>query len=112
MTSTGNNDLLSLVKDNGLYGIACAAIVAIVIPIILSVVLGGRRKLKQRGVPVEVGGETGVAMRNARSLQLVEVPWEGATTMAALFEQSCKKHSKHKFLCTHFVIFKNILANN
>ncbi|KAL0289533.1 UNVERIFIED_CONTAM: Long chain acyl-CoA synthetase 8 [Sesamum radiatum] len=35
-------------------------------------------------------------MRNARSVQLVEEPWEGATTMAALFEQSCKRHSQQR----------------
>ncbi|KAL8506916.1 hypothetical protein ACS0TY_017706 [Phlomoides rotata] len=112
MTSTGNNNFLSLIRDNGLYGIACAVIVAIIIPIVLSVVLGGRRKLKQRGVPVEVGGETGLAMRNARSLKLVEVPWEGATTMAALFEQSCKKHSKQKFLGTRKVIGKESVTGS
>lgn len=112
MTSTGNNNFLWLVKDNGFYGIACAVIFAIIIPIILSVVLVSRKKLKQRGVPVEVGGEIGLAMRNARSLKLVEVPWEGATTMAALFEQSCKKHSKQKFLGTRKVISKESVAGS
>ncbi|PIN20360.1 Acyl-CoA synthetase [Handroanthus impetiginosus] len=93
-----------------MYGIIGAAIVAIVIPILLSMVLRGKRKLKQRGVPVQVGGEAGYAMRNARSIKLVEVPWEGATTMAALFEQSCKKHSQEKFLGMRKVISKDFVT--
>ncbi|KAK6117805.1 hypothetical protein DH2020_048432 [Rehmannia glutinosa] len=96
--------------DNETYGIVCAVIVAIVIPILLSVVLRGKRKLKQRGVPVEVSGEPGLAMRNARSPKLVEVPWEGATTMAALFEQSSKKHSQQKCLGTRKVIGKDFVT--
>ncbi|XP_057796690.1 long chain acyl-CoA synthetase 8 [Salvia miltiorrhiza] len=110
MGNLGNGNVLSIIKDNGTYGIACAAIVAIVIPILLSVVLGGRRKLKQRAVPVEVGGEAGFAMRNVRSLKLVEVPWEGATTVAALFEQSCKKYSRQKLLGTRKIIGKDTVT--
>lgn len=112
MKNIGNGDYLSIVKDNGIYGIACAIIVAILIPILLSVVLRGRKKLKKRGVPVQVGGEHGLAMRNARSLKLVEVPWEGATTMAALFEQSCKRHSQEKFLGTRKVIGKDFITGS
>ncbi|KAH6756908.1 AMP-dependent synthetase and ligase family protein [Perilla frutescens var. hirtella] len=110
MVNLGNGNILSIIKDNGTYGIACAVIVAIVIPVLLSVVFGGRRKLKQRAVPVQVSGEAGFAMRNARSLELVEVPWEGATTVAALFEQSCKKYSQQKFLGTRKVIGKEFVT--
>ncbi|KAG8364503.1 hypothetical protein BUALT_Bualt18G0004000 [Buddleja alternifolia] len=88
MKNVGNSNILSIFKDNGIYGIAGAVIIAIIIPVLLSTVLWGKRKLKQRGVPVQVGGEAGFAMRNARYTKLVEVPWEGATTLAALFEQS------------------------
>ncbi|KAI7746729.1 hypothetical protein M8C21_011534 [Ambrosia artemisiifolia] len=48
-------------------------------------------------------------MRNVRSKKLVDVPWEGATTMAALFEQSCKKHSQHKFLGTRKLIERSFV---
>lgn len=112
MGNLGNWSLLSLIKDNGTYGIACAAIVAIVIPILLSVVIGGRRKLKQRAVPVEVGGEAGYAMRNVRSVKLVEVPWEGATTMAALFEQACRKYSQQKLLGSRKIIAKDTVTSS
>ncbi|MCO5563627.1 hypothetical protein L7F22_017274 [Adiantum nelumboides] len=53
----------------------------------------GRKELKVRGVTVDVGGEPGLTKRNHRFLKLVETPWEGAGTLAALFEQSCQKNS-------------------
>lgn len=49
---------------------------------LLSIVLTGKKKEKQRGVSVQVGGEAGLAMRNSKSAGLVEVPWEGVTTVA------------------------------
>ncbi|XP_051114945.1 long chain acyl-CoA synthetase 8 [Andrographis paniculata] len=112
MRNVGNGGYLSFLKDSGVYGIIGGIVVAIVIPILLSIVLRGKKKLKRRGVPVEVGGEAGLAMRNARSSKLVEVPWEGATTMAALFEQSCKKHSEGKFLGTRKVISKDFITGS
>ncbi|PWA63052.1 AMP-dependent synthetase and ligase family protein [Artemisia annua] len=94
------------------YGAAIALIVAIVVPLILSSMFAGKKKLKQRGVPVQVGGEAGLAMRNVRSEKLVDVPWEGATTMAALFEQSCKKHSQHRFLGTRKLIERSFVSGS
>ncbi|KAL2937251.1 Long chain acyl-CoA synthetase 8 [Bienertia sinuspersici] len=63
-----------------------------------------RNNYKQRGVVVKVGGKTGLAMRNARFDQLLEVPWEGATTIANLFEQACLKHENRRFLGTRKLI--------
>lgn len=94
------------------YGAAIALIVAIVVPLVLSSMFAGKKKLKQRGVPVQVGGEAGLAMRNVRSEKLVDVPWEGATTMAALFEQSCKKHSQHRFLGTRKLIERSFVSGS
>ncbi|KAJ4730250.1 Long chain acyl-CoA synthetase [Melia azedarach] len=94
----GTTDHISTEKGNGIYGIVGAAILALLIPVLLSVILVGKKKRKQRGAPVEAGGEAGYAIRNARIPELVEVPWEGATTMAALFEQSCKSHPLQRFL--------------
>ncbi|XP_073065200.1 long chain acyl-CoA synthetase 8-like isoform X2 [Primulina eburnea] len=110
MDDVGGGFSFSTFKDNGSYGIVCAVIMAVVIPILLAVVLGSKRKSKQRGVPVEVVGGTDLVMRNARSVKLVEVPWEGATTLAALFEQSCKKNSGEKFLGTRKVIGKEFVT--
>lgn len=100
--------------DDKSYSTAVAAvIVAIAVPLVLSsMFMGKNKKAKQRGVPVEVGGEPGFAMRNARSSKLVEVPWEGATTMAALFEQSCKKHSQHRFLGTRKIVERDFITGS
>lgn len=91
-------DYRSIIKEYGTSGIVGAVILAIAVPVFLSVVLAGKKKEKQRGVQVQVSGDAGLAMRNARQARLVEVPWEGATTMAALFEQSCKTYWGKRFL--------------
>lgn len=107
----GGSDISSIFRDYGLGGIFGAVIFAIAVPIVLSLVVG-KKKVKQRGVPVQVGGEPGLAMRNARASKLVEVPWEGATTMADLFEQSCKRHSKQRYLGTRKVISREFVTGN
>ncbi|XP_057953262.1 long chain acyl-CoA synthetase 8 [Malania oleifera] len=78
-------------------GIVGAAVLGILVPLLLFLGMG-KKKLKQRGVRVEVGGEEGIAMRHIGFPELVEVPWKGATTAAALFEQSCQKHFKKRFI--------------
>ena len=105
-----SGDHLSIWKSYGVYGIVGAAIIAILIPILLSALFMGKRKGKQRGVPVKVAGEEGFAVRNARVTELIEVPWQGATTMAALFEQSCKKHSRNRFLGTRKTISRELVT--
>lgn len=107
----GRSDISSIFRDYGLGGIFGAVILAVAVPVVLSIVVG-KKKVKQRGVPVQVGGEPGLAMRNARTSKLVEVPWEGATTMADLFEQSCKKHSKQRYLGTRKVIGREFVTAN
>ncbi|KAF3445286.1 hypothetical protein FNV43_RR14981 [Rhamnella rubrinervis] len=103
-------DYLSVWKSFGEYGIVGAVIVGILIPILCSTILMGKKRGKQRGVSVEVGGEAGYAVRNARFTELIEVPWKGATTMAALFEQSCKKHSQNRFLGTRKLINREFVT--
>lgn len=110
MEKLGAGDYLSVWKDYRVYGIMGAVVVGILIPIVLSSVFMGKKKEKQRGVPVQVGDEAGYAVRNAQASELVEVPWEGATTMAALFEQSCKKHSQNNFLGTRKLISKEFIT--
>ncbi|KAF8414278.1 hypothetical protein HHK36_002279 [Tetracentron sinense] len=103
---------LSIWNDYGLYGIVGAVILGLSIPLLLSGTIMGKKKGKQRGVQVEVGGEVGYAMRNRKSTELVEVPWEGATTMAALFEQSCKKHARGRFLGSRKLINKEVITGS
>jgi long-chain acyl-CoA synthetase len=97
---------MSIIKEHGSYTIVGAVIIAVLVPLVFF----GRKKSKQRGVEVQVGGEAGLAMRNARSAKLTEVPWEGATTMAALFEQSCKKHAHQKALGTRIIVSKDVVT--
>lgn len=110
--TTEQMSILSSVMEDKSYGAAIAIIVAIAVPLVLSSMLAGKKKLKQRGVPVQVAGEAGFAMRNIRSNKLVDVPWEGATTMAALFEQSCKKHSQHRCLGTRNLVERSFVSGS
>lgn len=105
-----SGDFSSVVKSYGVYGNIAVLVAGILTPIILSSLLLGNKRGKQRGVPVNVGGKAGYAVRNARVTELVAVPWEGATTMAALFEQSCKKNSRNQFLGTRKIISKEFVT--
>lgn len=97
-------------SEFGVYGIVGGVIVALLVPVLLAVVLNGSKKGKKRGVPIKLGGEEGYTMRHARAPDLVEVPWEGATTMPALFEQSCKKYSSDRLLGTREFIDKEFVT--
>ncbi|KAM3383254.1 long chain acyl-CoA synthetase 8 [Capsicum galapagoense] len=110
--SEGSNPYRNVVErlDSNSNGFIGAVVIAIIIPLFLSVVLMGMKKSKQRGVPVKVGGETGLAMRNAKSAKLIEVPWEGATTVAALFEKSCRKHSSKRCLGTRKLVSRDYVT--
>lgn len=109
LENLGIGDNFLVWKAYGWYGTVAAVIIGILLPLFLSAQFMGKKKEKQRGVPVEVGGEAGYAIRNARVGELVEVPWRGATTMAALFEQSCKKHSQNPFLGTRKLISREFV---
>ncbi|KAM3311862.1 hypothetical protein ACQJBY_032083 [Aegilops geniculata] len=67
--------------------------IGFVIPFVASLMLTKRKAEKKRGLPVDVGGEPGYAIRNYRSEQPVETHWEGIFTLAELFEQSCKQYA-------------------
>ncbi|KAL5204550.1 hypothetical protein ABZP36_009421 [Zizania latifolia] len=62
------------------------------IPFVASLLFTKSKAEKKRGVPVDVGGEPGYAIRNQRFEQPVETHWEGVFTLAELFEQSCKQY--------------------
>ncbi|CAL0318497.1 unnamed protein product [Lupinus luteus] len=92
------------------HGTVAAITVGILFPVLVSALFLGNKKKKVRGVPVDVGGEAGYAVRNARKPELIEVPWEGATTMAHLFEQSCKKYTHNRFLGSRKLIEKGLVT--
>ncbi|KAL5076122.1 hypothetical protein RYX36_015106 [Vicia faba] len=99
-------------KDHGEYGTLAAIIIGILVPVLFSIFFLGKKRAKTRGVPVEVSGESGYAVRNARYSELVQVPWEGALTVAHLFEQSCNKHAHNKFLGTRKLIEKEFVTSS
>ncbi|XP_072981743.1 long chain acyl-CoA synthetase 9, chloroplastic [Typha angustifolia] len=66
-------------------------LVGLFAPVIATLMFRNSKNGKKRGVPVEVGGEPGYAVRNYRFAEPVETHWEGVVTLAELFEQSCKR---------------------
>ncbi|PUZ69830.1 hypothetical protein GQ55_2G147900 [Panicum hallii var. hallii] len=98
-----------LLKDYGLNGVIGAVLLAIVIPLLLTSKFG--KKTKKRAVQADVGGEAGLAMRNSRFSSLVQVPWEGATTMAALFEMASKKYYRRRCLGTRKLINREFVES-
>ncbi|XP_062199820.1 long chain acyl-CoA synthetase 8 [Phragmites australis] len=100
---------MALLKEYGLHGVIGALLLAIVIPVVLSSIFG--KNAKKRAVQADVGGEVGLAMRNSRFSSLVQVPWEGATTMAALFEMASKKYSRQKCLGTRKLINREFVES-
>lgn len=108
LTSTGGLPALPPAKSSHLTvdsNVMTAIALGLLLPVLLSVVLKkGGKKSKQRAVTCEVGGEPGLTKRNQRFLSLVETPWEGADTLAILFEQACKQHAGTNFLGTRELI--------
>lgn len=73
-------------------------LVGLLVPILLAFIFRKTKSSKRRGLPVDAGGEPGYAVRNARFTSPVETAWEGVSTIAGLFEISCKKYSSKRFL--------------
>ncbi|TYI82870.1 hypothetical protein E1A91_D05G251600v1 [Gossypium mustelinum] len=82
-------------------------IVGAIVPIIL-VLLRNSKRVKKRGVLVDVGGEPGYAIRNIRFPFPLETAWEGLSTLAELFEQSCKQNSNKSLLGTRKLISSEV----
>ncbi|XP_016902818.1 long chain acyl-CoA synthetase 8 isoform X1 [Cucumis melo] len=99
-------------RGYGIVGIVGTIFIGILIAILLPSVFLVKKRRKRRGIPVDVGGDPGYAVRNARVTELSQVPWKGATTMAALFEQSCRKHAQNKFLGTRKLISKEFVTTS
>lgn len=82
--------------------------VGVIIPLLFTFLVRGTKKGKKRGLPVDVSGDPGYAIRNYRFTSPVESAWEGVTTLAELFEQSCKKHSNKRLLGTRKLIAREM----
>ncbi|XWS15129.1 hypothetical protein CRYUN_Cryun35bG0067400 [Craigia yunnanensis] len=82
-------------------------IVGALVPIVFTLLLRNS-KVKKRGLPVDVAGEPGYAIRNSQFPSPVETAWGGITTLTELFEQACKQHYDKRFLGTRKLISREV----
>lgn len=80
----------------------------ILVPLACTLWIRNTRRAKRRGLPADVGGEPGYAIRNHRSLSPVETAWEGISTLAELFQYSCEQHRDKPLLGTRKFISKDM----
>ncbi|XP_050363190.1 long chain acyl-CoA synthetase 9, chloroplastic [Argentina anserina] len=83
-------------------------VVGALVPLVLTLLLQKSKKEKKRGLLVNVGGEPGYAIRNHHSDSPVESAWEGISTLAELFEQSCGKFQNKCFLGTRALLAREV----
>ncbi|KAK9066848.1 hypothetical protein SSX86_014171 [Deinandra increscens subsp. villosa] len=88
-----------------------AYIVGVLAPLLLTFALRSFKKGKSRGLPADVGGEPGYAIRNYRFTSPVETAWAGIKTLADLFEQACNQHADKNLLGTRKVISRETEVN-
>ncbi|KAK2659500.1 hypothetical protein Ddye_006033 [Dipteronia dyeriana] len=81
-----------------------AYIIGVLVPLVFTILLRNSKNAKKRGLPVDVGGEPGYSIRNHRFSSPVSSSWEGISTLAELFEQSCKQHREKCLLGTRKLI--------
>ncbi|KAJ8762816.1 hypothetical protein K2173_022945 [Erythroxylum novogranatense] len=81
-----------------------AYIIGALVPLVVTLIFRRSKNVKKRGVPVDVGGEPGYAIRNTKFEVPLETAWEGVSTLAELFEHACKKHGDKYLLGTRKLI--------
>lgn len=85
-----------------------AYVVGFVVPLIVLLFRNSNNRKKRRGLPADVGGEPGFAVRNHRFTSAVSSAWEGVTTLAELFERACREHGERVLLGTRELISREI----
>lgn len=78
--------------------------VGILVPLVFTLIIQNTKHGKKRGVSVDVGEEPAYVIRNSRFPSLVKSAWEGISTLAELFEYTCKKHRDKPLLGTRKLI--------
>ncbi|KAL2317800.1 hypothetical protein Fmac_031676 [Flemingia macrophylla] len=86
-------------------------IFGVILPLLATLLLRNGPK-RRRGLPVDVGGEPGLAIRNRRFESPVRSAWEGVTTLAELFEAACKAHAARILLGTRAVVAREVEAGH
>ncbi|KAL1349447.1 hypothetical protein AAHE18_07G157900 [Arachis hypogaea] len=91
-------------------------IAGVVVPLLVTLLVrnasgGGGGRRKRRAVPADVGGQKGLAVRNRRFESLVETSWEGAATLAELFEMTCRRHAERLLLGTRRLVSREVVTS-
>lgn len=81
-------------------------VVGVLVPLVFTLIIRNTKRGKKRGLPIDVGGEPGYAIRNGRFTSPVTTAWEGVSTLAELFEKSCEKYRDNPLLGTRKLIAK------
>ncbi|KOM41585.1 hypothetical protein LR48_Vigan04g178300 [Vigna angularis] len=84
-----------------------AYIFGIVVPLLV-ILFRSRSSTKRRGLPADVSGERGLALRNHRFTSPLSSAWEGVTTLAELFERACREHHDRVLLGTRVEIAREV----
>ncbi|XP_058190113.1 long chain acyl-CoA synthetase 9, chloroplastic [Rhododendron vialii] len=82
--------------------------IGLLVPLVFTLLLRNSKNGKKRGLLADVGGEPGYAIRNYRFTSPVMTAWEGISTLADLFEQSCNQHRSKRFLGTRKLISREM----
>ncbi|CAI0572135.1 unnamed protein product [Linum tenue] len=87
-------------------------IIGAIVPLVVTLLLRkNSNNGKKRGVPIDVGGQDGYAIRNAGFPTPLETAWEGVSTLAELFESACKRHGNKNLLGTRKLISSEVLVS-
>lgn len=81
-------------------------VVGVLVPLVFTLIIRNTKRGKKRGLPIDVGGEPGYAIRNGRFISPVTTAWEGVSTLAELFEKSCEEHRDKPLLGTRKLLAK------
>ncbi|KAI3777314.1 hypothetical protein L1987_47114 [Smallanthus sonchifolius] len=104
-------DFKSILQIQEQYLDMSAYVVGVLAPLLLTLALRNSKKGKKRGLPADVSGEPGYAIRNYRFTSPVETAWAGIETLADLFEQACNKHDDKNLLGTRKIISRETEVN-
>ncbi|XP_022638022.1 long chain acyl-CoA synthetase 9, chloroplastic isoform X2 [Vigna radiata var. radiata] len=83
-------------------------IFGVILPLLVTLLVRNKNPPRKRGVPVQTGGEAGLAIRNSRFESPVQSAWEGVATLAELFEEACKTHAERLLLGTRVVLAREV----
>ncbi|KAI5405960.1 long chain acyl-CoA synthetase 9, chloroplastic [Lathyrus oleraceus] len=84
-----------------------AYIVGLIVPLVILLFRNSTNR-KRRGSPTDVGGDPGYTVRNHRFASVLSSAWEDVTTLAEMFEHSCRAHHGKLLLGTREFISREM----